>query len=124
MPGLNGEFIPDPFLAQSNFHHRTVGSSHRNLPDTPENLHRPMHEFMTDEELRAYVLKDIASVREEHAKIGGPEDDERFRRIFRLICDESLLPNLRYLEVIKRLPEGVNATALEVEFLSSRLFTE
>lgn len=117
MPEVNGEFVPDPGLAQSNHHHKVLGSTQRNQPDTPENLHRPLHEFMSADDLRDYILKDIGLVREQRAKVGGPEDNERFRRMFRLICDETLLPNLRYLEAIKRVPEGVSVTALEVEFM-------
>lgn len=120
MPGMNGEFVPKPPLAESNYHHEAMGSSHRSLPDMPENLHRPHHEFMSDNELRAYVEKEIATVREEHSKLGSPEAEKggmSHGKMFLMIRDKFLMPNLHYLAVIGRLPDGIDIAALEAELV-------
>lgn len=112
MPGMNGEFVPNSKLAQSNFHHHAMGSSHRNQPEIPENLHRPMHEFMNDEELRRHLEHEITLVREERLKFGGHEDNERFRKMYKMLYEDFLLPDLKYLDSIKRLPEGIKLLSL------------
>ncbi len=118
MPGLNGEFIPYPPLAQSNSHHKARGSSQRFLPDVPENLHRPNHEFMSDEELRQYVEKELSQVREEYGNLGHEEASKGGTRhvdFYKMMRDKFLMPNLCYLKVIGRLPEGIDLAAIGVE---------
>lgn len=112
-------FVPFPKLAQSNFHHGELGSSHREQPDTPENHHKPKHEFMSDEKLNEYVRDEISSLREEYAELEEAqiEDDrQRQKKIIRVLREKFVMPNLRYLEAIGRLPEDIRVTEVEKEF--------
>ncbi len=115
MRGDTGEFIPFPTFAMSNYHHMALGSHQRNRPDTPENLHRPAHEFFSDDQLRIRMAHQISLVRNQRSKFGGSTNDEILRRLYSQMWYELLLPNLRYLEAIKRLSEEIDLMALEAE---------
>lgn len=111
-------FIPKPKLAQSNFHHKALGSSHRHTPDTPENLHKPAHEFLSDDELRAQVEEEIAQVREtlkDFREAKEPDEKRRAENLLLAIRDKFLFPNLHYLVAIGRLPEGISVSNLKEE---------
>lgn len=115
---LKGEFIPTPKLAQSNWHHKAMGSSHRHQPDTPENLHRPDHEFLTDNQLSWRIIEAVFYTREALTEFRNAKDPERkahLERSFLRLRDNFLFPNLHYLAAIGRLPEGVSVSALEKE---------
>lgn len=117
MPKTKSRFIPKPRLARSNAHHDAMGSSHRNMPNTAENWHRPQHEFSSDKELSREMLDDIEIVRTERGNMEKEIKGERgkqFMLMYRMIHD-SLMLDLRYLDVIGRLPEGINISQIEVE---------
>lgn len=118
MLGNNSEFIPKPKLAQSNFHHESMGSSHRHKPDTEENRHRPAHEFLTDWELRWRIAEEIADVRGALADFRNAEDPEKKKKAektFLLVRDKFLFPNLHYLVAIGRLPDDISVSGLKEE---------
>jgi hypothetical protein len=108
--GFYKGFVPNSALAMSTFHHRMIGSSQRHSDD-PKELHRPHHEFMDDDQLKAKVERDIGLMR----TVKKPSDGGK-REQYEQIRDEFILPDLRYLVGIGRLPEGIDVAALTAEF--------
>jgi len=103
--------VPKAPLAQTREHHEAIGSSAGSRE--PEDYRKTPAEMMNDEELRAYVDKELQTIREEHAKLeskcAGHTD------MFRMIRDKFLMVNLRYLKEIGRLPDGFDIDAIETE---------
>ena len=115
-------FIPRPKLAQSNFHHEAMGSTHRHAPDTPRNWHKPAHEFLSDAELRLQIDGEIRDTREMYQSFNSKSDameKARLKRGFLVIRDKFLFPNLYYLQAIGRLQGDISITKLEEEFGTS-----
>ncbi len=113
MPELTERGVPRSNLAKSAADHQKIGSSHgQSRPPADQN--KPEHEFMSDEELRAYIEGEIETVRETRKKLGQPGGLPN--DMYLMIRDDYLMANLKFLKEIQRLPEGIDIEALETEF--------
>ncbi|MBL7045519.1 MAG: hypothetical protein ISR99_00605 [Parcubacteria group bacterium] len=103
--------IPKAPLARTREHHVAIGSS-GGSKNTDE-YQKTAAELMNDDELRAYMEKELQTVREEQAKLG--KERKGHADMFRMIRDKFLMANLRYLAEVGRLPDGFNIEAIEEE---------
>jgi len=103
--------VPRARLEKTLEDHKKLGSS----PDTVliQNPGKAYAETMTDEELKAYIIKEVADVREQYelAKTGDKIALHTLR-----ITMGMLLPNLEYLRRVGRLPEELSGFDPEKEF--------
>ena len=109
------ESMPAALLARTNHHFALLGRSERNEPDTPANRHVPKHQFMSDGELRRYVQDDLEDTQQllQRLRESDPEKKNKHRKLFLFVRDTYLVPNLRYLKEIGRLPKGMDADKIE-----------
>jgi hypothetical protein len=105
-------FVPLPPLAQSDFHAEVLGSSERRA-QRPEDYHRPEHEYLSDEELRARLNSEIYHLR---VHLRNREDTTRWKSWYQKMKTQYVFPNLRYMQAIGRLPGYINIKELEEEF--------
>jgi hypothetical protein len=80
----------------------------------PEEYQKTPAEMMNDEELRAYMDKELRLVRKVHAELGKQKSPSH-TQMFLTIRDKYFMPNLYYLAEIGRLPSDFDISALEAE---------
>lgn len=103
--------VPKAPLARTREDHEAIGSSDGSK--NPEEYRKTAAELMDDEELRAYMEKELQVVRAEHAMLG--RDFVGHTKMYLKIRDEYFIANLRYLAEIGRLPDGFDIESIEEE---------
>ena len=103
--------IPKAPLARTREHHEAIWSTDGSMK--PEEYQKTPAEMMSDEELRAYIETELQHMRKTYAELEW--ENENQVRIYRRILDNVVMPNLRYLAEIGRLPNEFNIEAIEAE---------
>ena len=100
-------------LAQSMKDHERVGSSGSGEGAILRDPNKSMGENMTDEEIKAFITKRIADIREQHQRTLADPSEKRFLKTF---LEDWLIPDMAYLRHVGRLPEDLQDFDPEKEF--------
>ena len=84
--------------------HRRMGSSGPGEEAALRDPSKTMGENMTDDELKAYMEKRIADVREQYQRTLKNSTELRFLKLFL----EQLIPDMAYVKHVGRLPQLLN----------------